>query len=55
MIRVRVFFSRFEENTAIHQANFVKSKRYRVAKECEIVGGPSVYICLLYTSDAADE
>ena len=45
MIRVRVF-SRFEENVAIHEANFVKSKRYRVAKECEIVGGPSLYIIL---------
>ena len=47
MIRVRGGgVSRFEENVAIHQANFVKSKRYRVAKECEIVGGPSLYIIL---------
>ena len=45
MIRVRVF-SRSEENVAIHEANFVKSKRYRVAKECEIVGGPSLYFIL---------
>ena len=45
IILVRVF-SRFEEDVAIHEANFVKSKRYRVAKECEIVGGPSLYIIL---------
>ena len=28
---------------AVHEANFVKSKIYRMAKECEIVGGPSLY------------
>ena len=32
---------------AIHEANFVKSKRNRVAKECEIVGGPSLYIIFI--------
>ena len=47
MILVRVF-SCFEENVTIHEANlFVKSKRNRVAKECEIVGGPSLYIIFI--------
>ena len=34
------------DDVALHQANFVKSKRYRVAKGCEIVGCPSLYIIL---------
>ena len=40
------FLSRLEENVAIHQANFVKSKRCRVAIECEIVSGPSLCIVM---------
>ena len=45
------FLSCFEENVALHQANFVKSKPYRVVKGCEIVGDPSLYIvlCCAYT------
>ena len=36
--------SETRDDVALHEANFVKSKSYRVAKECEIVGGPSLYI-----------
>ena len=32
---------------AVHEANFVKSKIYRMAKECEIVGGPSLYCAVV--------